>query len=682
MELSRLDYTQVNGANKGILTFLPHSEREPLVVGDSNGILSAFQLQENSVSTLWSHALRPITKLELYANSSSTEKVPALYVSTGSYIQGFSQTGRQTSNFDTNIAETISCFKVEENHLWTAGKYIYNHFVSEKDTDFMVLEDIIHDIEILKVVGDLKPNAVLACQDKTIRVLENADVYYSQSLHSAPVCFSKYAQKANDFQNNRYLLYGCSEGTVGLLHMEREAPRALWALEGSGEVTGLCVYDITGNGVNDIITARKSGVLEIKSLDGDSGELTDTFSIQLSEGITSVVAGKPRGKPEVVVSTFSGKVIGLGDSSVPKVHESQVLEGEIHSLKDKLEQVKQEKPLSKVPGPEVSHQLNLVAQEATYSLLIESQFPIEVMSVVSDVPIEVVETQDHPAKVNMIKKDTQVLATYCMPDNSYTRAEIKFTTTEGQSGNLQVYVLSALEPKRAQQVTVEISSLSLHEKVSEIPESSCPLNTLTVTGKFSKNEMHGWISRTLPSVPPHANESCVRMYYTSCVIGSVLIISYSNNHAEFKSDSVSTITILKESISQKASYRKVHLDMRFQEDPSSHQHILELVDQQISELNNLESQYYILDALKEIEIQGDLEKVDGSMKGILENSEKIRNDYTKSSKKLEFLQGYITDLYVDKARSQGIQNVADKIPTLQHILANYDFNSLLSFFYA
>jgi hypothetical protein len=84
--------------------------------------------------------------------------------------------------------------------------------------------------------------------------------------------------------------------------------------------------------------------------------------------------------------------------------------------------------------------------------------------------------------------------------------------------------------------------------------------------------------------------------------------------------------------------------------------------------------------MKEIEIQGELEKFSSEFQEILKKGEEYREAYKKHPKKLQYLQGVITDLYVDTARLNGIHNIGAKIPQLQHLLANYDLSNLIEFF--
>jgi hypothetical protein len=60
--------------------------------------------------------------------------------------------------------------------------------------------------------------------------------------------------------------------------------------------------------------------------------------------------------------------------------------------------------------------------------------------------------------------------------------------------------------------------------------------------------MHTWISNLLDDFPIISDEN-LTICYKNLVIGTYLFISYDFNLAVFKSDSVSTITIVKDFIS-------------------------------------------------------------------------------------------------------------------------------------
>ncbi|CAG9334313.1 unnamed protein product [Blepharisma stoltei] len=688
MNISRVDYVQVPGTNRGVLALLPQGDREPLAVGDQAGTLSLFRLDPISTTDIWKQVLRPITHLELGRRVQSSAPTETIYASSGCCIQSFSNGGREVSNFDTNIAENLKSFKIQESDIWAGGKYIYSHFVNERDIDYIIFEDLINDLALCKVSGDLVTNAVLAFNDKTIRVLDGSKVKYSQVLSSSPTVLSNYNQRANDFSHTRSLLYGTSSGSIGLVNLERERSNLLWNIDMEGkEINCISSYDMTGDGFKDVLVGRNDGKIEIYSFDQSSGELLLNSSLNVSEGVTSLAAGKPRGSPEILVSTYSGKIIGVGESNMPIGTGASVIEGlqgEITLLKHQVDMAKRESVTS-FPGQtsgttaKVSNTLSLIGDEACYLLTIQSQEPIGLICLQSEVPLDLIEDENSKV-IHNVQDEGQILMTFRFPDSSFTHFEMKFRSTEGQSGDIQLYIIPTLEPKIAQLLKFDLKPLSLHEKVSAIPEEGHPLNNLQITGSFTKNDMHGWVSHTLPDVPPHTTENNVTLYYTNCILHTVLIVKYTANFAEFKSDSVSVIAIIKESISKHASFKKIQLDIRYIEEPASHEYVLRLIDQQLSVLQDLETRNQLLDALREISNQGDLEKFSEEFQGVLTESESIQNEYKKRPKKLQFLQGVISDLYVDKSKFRGIHSVSGRIQQLQQILANYDIEALIEFF--
>ena len=671
MFLKRTDYAQVSGTNRGILSLLPLSTRQGLVLGDQSGTLSLFSLDSFTASVMWSQSLRNITHLEVSNNE--------IYVSSSSYVYSFSSTGKESSCFDTNVAEALKSFKVQGPDIWTAGKYLYNHYTSQKEADYIILQDTINDLCISSITGDLVHNAVLACNDKSIRVIQGTNTAYTCMLPSAPSTINMHSRGS--------LLVGAASGSLGLLKLEREQGNMLWSVQGSdSEITALCSHDMLGTGVNEVILARSDGNVEVYSVEGNSGEVSRNCETSVSEGVTSLVAGSPQGVPEIILSTFSGKILGLCDASRSvDFSMAGALTSEISSLRQKLEESKKQYVggTNKPPvaaSSKVSHKLSLLGDQAAYCLVVESQFPIGMVLVQAEMPIELLDNDEHEASISTAEEEHQTLITYRYADTAHTRCKLMFRNSEGQPGALNVYVVPSLDPKIAQTITVEIKPLSLHEKVMSLNTSDRPLNTVRMTGTYSKNEMHGWISQSLPDVPPSTMEEVVTLYYTSCVIGSILIVSYASGWAEFRSDSVSVLAILKESIAKNASFRKIHIETSFIEAPDSCEYVIKLIEVHIAELQELETKFQLIEAMKEIQIQGDLDKFGEEFVGILENADNIKAQYEKYPKKLQFFQGMISDLYVDYCKFRGMLNFAERIPNLQSLLANFDSEVLSAFF--
>jgi hypothetical protein len=94
----------------------------------------------------------------------------------------------------------------------------------------------------------------------------------------------------------------------------------------------------------------------------------------------------------------------------------------------------------------VSHKMNLVQQEAAHILLIDSQLPIDCLMIQSMQNVDIIEVKDNVCKINKINDkitNNALLATLKVQgeDSNVTRVEIKLRTSEGQTGNLQVFVM-------------------------------------------------------------------------------------------------------------------------------------------------------------------------------------------------------------------------------------------------
>ena len=81
-------------------------------------------------------------------------------------------------------------------------------------------------------------------------------------------------------------------GTVGMMTIGKSGPDAGWVMEKDGSYAGVqCLdnFDITGDGVRDLIVARHDGNIEVYSYDdGEEAEPTLKMTHNCSESVTSI----------------------------------------------------------------------------------------------------------------------------------------------------------------------------------------------------------------------------------------------------------------------------------------------------------------------------------------------------------------------------------------------------------
>ena len=207
------------------------------------------------------------------------------------------------------------------------------------------------------------------------------------------------------------------------------------------------------------------------------------------------------------------------------------------------------------------------------------------------------------------------------------------------------------------------------------------MNTLTLTGQFSFAEVHSWVVFCLPEVPekPPAGE-CATFYFQNTFLDTQLECVYRKGEGVFKSDNISTISILKDVLSKEATKRKINLNISYEINEVSVKHTLKLIHPKLEYQLLLAKKVQLIDALKELQVhEGNTDFLTPEYRCILEEADHLQEEYKKQPAHLERLYGMITDLFIDKFKFKGT-NVKTKVPMLLEILDSYDQNTLISFF--
>lgn len=153
-----------------------------------------------------------------------------------------------------------------------------------------------------------------------------------------------------------------------------------------------------------------------------------------------------------------------------------------------------------------------------------------------------------------------------------------------------------------------------------------------------------------------------------------------SNEAVFKSENVSTISILKDVLSKKATDKKVILKIDLDTTPESTIYTIKCIHPMIDYHMLLAKKVHLIDALKELAVnENNMNFLTPEYQEILDNAQRYTEEYKRSPSHLERLYGMITDLYIDKFKFLG-QNVKNKVSLLVERLDNYDLDELIKFF--
>ena len=116
----------------------------------------------------------------------------------------------------------------------------------------------------------------------------------------------------------------------------------------------------------------------------------------------------------------------------------------------------------------VNHKIVRNTHDATYSIHIDSQYPMEIIAIQSLVSIELVEVDSSIAILSLGSTEpgqkSGLSATYRFIDSNVQKFEIKLRTIEGQYGDLNCFVIPNANPKTCQTFNISIKPLNLHER--------------------------------------------------------------------------------------------------------------------------------------------------------------------------------------------------------------------------
>ncbi|XP_052795027.1 Bardet-Biedl syndrome 7 protein homolog isoform X2 [Mya arenaria] len=706
INLTRVDYTQVGVTSRKSLRLLPIAGKtQKAAVADHKGVLQLFGVRKGEVQQVFkTNPGLKISRLELGGPVDGVRE--RIFTASGPEVKGYTKKGKNFLTFDSNMSEGIESIYVEGADLFCCGKFMYNHYHDCKDTNFFLSGDQVNDVICLPslLVSPLTP--VLACQDRVLRVLQDSELLYEVEVPGPPVTLSLYGNDAGE--DGTELLFGTSDGRVGLVQIGRDCPSHRWELPNEKRNGGvLCIdnYDITADGVLDLIVGRDDGLVEVYSYD-DSDEPIHRHTHTCSESVTSVQGGilGSAGYDEIVCTTYAGWVFGLTSESKQKQvgPDSTILTAngkqKIIAMRTDLEQLQnkvmeeREKyqhtaqsntAISAVPTFNINDKFVLNREDASYTLSLELQMPIDNVLLQSDVPIDLLDVEKNSAVVSYSacspEEGNFLLATYRCQANT-TRLELKIRSIEGQYGTIQAYVTPRVQPKTCKAEQYQIKPLSLHQR-THVFDDQRPHNTLTLTGQFSQAEMHSWVCFCLPELPektPPGDE--VQFHFTSTFLDTQLECSYSKGLAKFRSDNISTISILKDVLTKEATKKKVRLDITYEVNDDSIPYTLNLIHPKLEYQLLLAKKVQLIDALKELSVhENSTDFLSPEYRQILSDSDQLKLEYKRQPCHLERLYGMITDLFIDKFKFKG-QNMKGRVPALLEVLDNYDLQTLVQFF--
>lgn len=315
----------------------------------------------------------------------------------------------------------------------------------------------------------------------------------------------------------------------------------------------------------------------------------------------------------------------------------------------------------------------ILNEDASYTLSLEVAVPIDVVILQSDIPIDITDSEKNSAVVSFSESETQeVLVTFRCQSNT-TRLEVTIRTIEGQYGLMRLYVISRMNPKSCQVKQHQIRPLSLHKRsYSQPPESSEDICKLEITGDFSLDEGHEWVFLSLPEVPDRvvSQEETLVYHFKSTLCGTVLSCTISEGSLTFEADNVSTISILKDFITRRATSKGMRIEVSGRVGETSISSTLRKLYPLVKKL--IAAKTY--ESLKAAAL--DLSQTDAKVAEDIIND--LEEDFGRRAAtqtiSLDRVLGLITDLFIDEFKLKGkvskstLATIRNKVGELQSSL--------------
>ncbi|CAB3402990.1 unnamed protein product [Caenorhabditis bovis] len=710
---SRTDFAQVGTTNRGCMQVVPGDKKKDqldrIAVGGQNGCVILLSRKHNDTQILFKTPAGPEIESMCLGGAIGTIK-DKIFVASDTSVRGINRKGKTFFSFDTNMAETAKRMYVHGVELVLTGKRSYNHYHDCADANYYLCSEDIFDVVSLVnegAWGDRPFTSILACSDSTIKVIEGSLKAYDINLTDVPLTLNIFINEKSE--NHARVLYGTKNGKLGLVHVPSGKGEILWEIETTTKsaITVIKCFHMTNQEVSDIVIGKEDGTVELYTVDeNENPVLFNTFNCD--ESITGLGCGNVTSwnEPEIIVCTFRGWLFSLSRSGrvasepIPQGANFSVkvqqLKAEVEELETKVNEERQRyEELTKksggtnvafIPNFQIHDKFEFSPDLGLYNLTIELVIPIDFVLIQSHLPIRLVEVEKNASVVCQIRKNElnpwPLLASYRCQAN-VCRLELRVRVIEGNCGLLNLFVSPKIHPKVSQVASYTIKALSAHVRVHNF-DLSRPISVLSFTGSFSISEAHAWLYNLVPDVPLKCPPAETITNNFQCAIngGTQLQVTYSKGSAVFRSDSVSTISIIRDQISDEILNKQMRVDVSCDLNEASVEHCLRLLHPTITKYVTIETQKKYAAALKEIEVNN------SDVYSFLspENAEILRNHDSifKEAESLCLESSGILQIYENLLQAQAKlsgRSVRSKSEALMTLLTeNYNLDAVIAFF--
>lgn len=181
----------------------------------------------------------------------------------------------------------------------------------------------------------------------------------------------------------------------------------------------------------------------------------------------------------------------------------------------------------------------------------------------------------------------------------------------------------------------------------------------------------------MPDLSAKVDGDGIEYKYQSSLVKTYLDFEATSKWAKFKSNSISTLSIIKDSLIKQGTLKSKHLNIKRDIQPGSLHSVLAVIGKYFQESNTIKNEYEMLAALREIkDSPGGFDALSENNKNIMYREDDIKNRFEAQPKNLMVLGKVLVSLCEDYANMQGNTNRSGK-STIVELIAKRNFDKEL-----
>ena len=722
-QLSKTSFLTVGGITDYCLKFLSNKMNpQLLVIGDSRGVIyvTKYNKTEPEILVRTNQYPKEISCIRVIDDPVAQEKI---YFSVGNSIFQINRTYTNKFKIEFNMADDINNFIVIDKQVWAITnnqllQYEFGDITVEKSS--FVNDNKITCLSVSHLYGKTDPFVIIGTEDSKIKFIKGNQCKCIIPVKGNVTCLT--LMKTNNYDSNEdKYLFGTTAGTHGVIKINAIDKGKIIYENNVGknlsEVVDIQIGDLNYDNTNEFVLCRSDGRVEIYSMGKESGIIC---KYETQEHLTGLDIGKfkVKDKVEIMLSSLSGLVfsltpnINLGKQKIQTIDKKSLSKGlpliekEVQNLRNtynkKLDDFnKKQNTQNQNQAIKNSFKLdvkNLILnqKESVFEFSIYSEFPIEMAIMHCEkARLDILDVKTKDVSLNVLdetldketKEHSKFLATMKCKEATH-RLHLILRTYEGVTDNINVTIIPANKPKTAQIVTVPIYALSFHKKYepeydendNNVIKSEDELtNILTGTG-MTQSEFDQILHLIIPNLPSFNDDNPHNYTLRSTFLNTLVDIKISKVNCEIRATSLSTLITLKEQITFEANLRKKSVQFNIKFKPATIFKILEILNPKIEKIFNLEKEYTIIKAFKELGNTVQLNDLPEEYIKILNKTSEIESNYSKRTINLKYYKSIIEQLLIDIKKVENIDDYNRKLTDINALFEDYTYEKLINIF--